>query len=65
MMQFNFNGKESNDMGILAVNIFAVPQFEIDVDSVLDEYNDNMTLYNMFGDEEYKLKAKEVLELLE
>ncbi|MFO1442863.1 hypothetical protein KDN24_06495 [Bacillus sp. Bva_UNVM-123] len=31
------------------------------IDMLLDQYNDYMTLYNMFADEEYKVMAEEVL----
>lgn len=33
-------------------------------DSLLDDYNDYMTLYNLFGDKEYRELAKAVLEAL-
>ena len=34
------------------------------VDELLDEYNDHMMMYKMFGDNKYDLKAKHVLESL-
>lgn len=34
------------------------------VDELLDEYNDHMMMYKMFGDNKYELKAKHVLETL-
>jgi len=35
-----------------------------ETDVLLDEYNDYMTLYNVFGDEEYLAKAKHALQRL-
>lgn len=37
---------------------------EIDVDLLLDEYNDCLTLYEMFGDQKYQDKANEILDEL-
>ncbi|MFS0657408.1 hypothetical protein AB1L07_02120 [Niallia alba] len=34
------------------------------VDELLDEYNDHMNMFKMFGDSKYELKAKHVLETL-
>lgn len=34
------------------------------IDDLLDEYNDLMVLYNMFNDEEYKLRADRVIKQL-
>lgn len=34
------------------------------VNELLDEYNDHMTMFKMFGDSKYKLKARHVLETL-
>lgn len=34
------------------------------IDELLDEYNDHMMMYKMFGDNKYDLKAKHVLESL-
>lgn len=33
----------------------------LSIDSILDLYNDFMTLYNMFGDLRYKNKANRIL----
>ena len=34
------------------------------VDELLDEYNDHMNMFKMFGDSKYELKAKHVIETL-
>ena len=34
------------------------------VDELLDEYNDHMSMFKMFGDSKYELKARHVLETL-
>lgn len=38
---------------------------ELDVDTLLDDYNDYMCLYHLFGDEEYKELAEEVVKQLD
>ncbi|MNV81393.1 hypothetical protein D3C71_1750570 [compost metagenome] len=34
---------------------------KLDIDKLLDEHNDNMRLYNFFGDKAYKTKATRAL----
>jgi hypothetical protein len=42
-----------------------VPTPKPDINSLLDDYIDYMTLYELFGDESYKWMADEVLRYLE
>jgi hypothetical protein len=39
--------------------------FQAEIDSLLDDYNEYMTLYRLFGDKAYKELAESVLETLE
>lgn len=45
----------------LAVKAKTVEPEEVDVNMLLDQYNDYMVLYKMFGDEGYRNKADQIM----